>query len=316
MSSIVQTSPAPTFRHEAFLYAGEDEFVAGTTAFIADAVEQDEPVFVVVDAHKIALLRDALAADARHVQFADMAKVGHNPARIIPAWREFVDQHGGNGRRLRGIGEPISDERDEAALSECHRHESLLNLAFADSGDWWLLCPYDMATLTPEVIHEAQRTHPFVLQQGVHRSNPSALDLSDIRAPFDEPLAEPPEGTTEFVFDVHGLVAVRVLIRDMARRVGLGELKTADAVLGANEVATNSVRHGGGVGILRLWIEDKAVVCEVRDAGHIDDPLVGRVRPHTNQFGGRGMWLANQLCDLVQLRSSVAGTIVRLHIRG
>jgi anti-sigma regulatory factor (Ser/Thr protein kinase) len=31
--------------------------------------------------------------------------------------------------------------------------------------------------------------------------------------------------------------------------------------------------------------------------------------------GGYGLWLANQVCDLVQVRSSPAGTTVRLHVR-
>jgi anti-sigma regulatory factor (Ser/Thr protein kinase) len=248
------------------------------------------------------------------VRFVDMAEVGSNPVRIIPVWREFVDEHAESGVRLRGIGEPIWAERSPEELAECERHEALLNLAFADASPLWLLCPYDMATLEPEVIHEAQRTHPYLVQQNVHRTSASALGLDDIRAPFDDPLPDPPDGTPEFVFDVHGLGAVRVLVRDMCSRIGLGERKIADAVLGANELATNSIRHGGGAGILRLWIDGNTVVCEIRDAGHIDDPLVGRIRPHTNQFGGRGMWLANQLCDLVQIRSSVAGTIIRLHI--
>ena len=40
------------------------------------------------------------------VAFADMANVGANPARIIPAWSDFVASHSGSGRPLRGIGEP------------------------------------------------------------------------------------------------------------------------------------------------------------------------------------------------------------------
>ena len=58
-----------------------------------------------------------------------------------------------------------------------------------------------------------------------------------------------------------------------------------------------------------------AVVCEVRDGGHIDAPLVGRERPSLERPGGRGLWLVNQLCDLVQIRSFPTGTVVRLHMR-
>ena len=44
------------------------------------------------------------------------------------------------------------------------------------------------------------------------------------------------------------------------------------------------------------------------------EPLVGRERP-AGPAGGYGLWLANQLCDLVQVRSFPAGSVVRLHMR-
>ena len=56
------------------------------------------------------------------------------------------------------------------------------------------------------------------------------------------------------------------------------------------------------------------MVCEIADRGTIDDPLVGRQAPDTEQLGGRGLWLAHQLCDLVELRSGPDGTVLRLHM--
>src|SRR5919204_4086588 len=141
---------AMSFRHEALFYAGPDDFVRRTGAFLRDAVEAEEPTLVVVDATKICLLREELDGAAHAIHFADMAEVGANPARIIPAWREFVTRHAPTGRRLRGIGEPIWPERTPAELVECERHESLLNLAFDDGADFWLLCPYDMEAMPPE----------------------------------------------------------------------------------------------------------------------------------------------------------------------
>src|SRR5260370_13627867 len=73
------------FHHEAFIYAGVDEFVEGTSAFVRSGLELDEPTLVVVSAAKIRLLREKLGADADRVRFADMARVGANPARVIPA---------------------------------------------------------------------------------------------------------------------------------------------------------------------------------------------------------------------------------------
>jgi anti-sigma regulatory factor (Ser/Thr protein kinase) len=67
--------------------------------------------------------------------------------------------------------------------------------------------------------------------------------------------------------------------------------------------------------VVRTWRENDALLCEVADAGHIADPLAGRELPPPDQLGGRGLWLVNQLCDLVQLRSSPGRSVVRLHMR-
>jgi MEDS: MEthanogen/methylotroph, DcmR Sensory domain len=120
-----------SFVHEALLYAGRDEFVASALSFIREGLEADEPTLVVVDAAKIRTLRSQLNGDGERVLFADMADVGTNPARIIPAWRDFVDEHAVGGRSVSGIGEPIWAGRSASELVECQLHESLLNLAFA-----------------------------------------------------------------------------------------------------------------------------------------------------------------------------------------
>jgi anti-sigma regulatory factor (Ser/Thr protein kinase) len=33
-----------------------------------------------------------------------------------------------------------------------------------------------------------------------------------------------------------------------------------------------------------------------------------------SQEGGRGLWMANQVCDLVRIRSGATGTAIRLHM--
>ena len=86
-------------------------------------------------------------------------------------------------------------------------------------------------------------------------------------------------------------------------------------MLAVNEVATNSIRHGGGRGVLRIWHAAGALVCEVADSGRIADPLAGRQRPVSGQSGGHGLWLCNQICDLVQVRTFATGSVVRLHTR-
>ena len=216
---------------------------------------------------------------------------------------------------MRGIGEPIWAERSADELVECQRHESLLNLAFAGASAFRLLCPYDTAALGADVLEEAHLSHPHVVEDGVERDNPSCRDLAAVAAPFDVPLPEPPAGAEELPFEPGTLAAVRGLVARYGIRAGLSSARAGDLVLASGEIAGNSVRYGGGGGVVRAWNENGAAIVEVRDAGRIADPLAGRRRPAEAQVGGWGMWLANQLCDLVQVRTIPGGTVVRLHMR-
>jgi len=301
-----------SFRHEALFYAGQDRFVAGTLPFVLDGLEKGEAVLVVESTPRIALLREALGADANQVEFADMAAVGSNPARIVPAWQEFVERHS-NQRRLRGIGEPIWAERSPSELAECQRHESLLNVAFAGGPPWWLLCPYDTEGLDGLVVEEAKRSHPFVWEPAGQATSDRYRGLEASGAPFDWPLEPPPASAVRFGFDGVTLGDVRWFIGHYGNAAGLRPREAGDLVAVINEIATNSVRHGGGHGELSTWNDGHAVICEVRDTGRYDRPLADRRRPGPEAGAPRGLWLANQLCDLVQIRSLPQGTVVRVH---
>jgi anti-sigma regulatory factor (Ser/Thr protein kinase) len=300
------------FRHEALLYAGPQEFVERTSALLHRWTAGGDEVLVVVPAAKIDALRGALDGDADLVRFEAMETVGRNPACIIPAWREFVEERGGAGRSLRGIGEPIWAGRSPEELVECQQHEALLNVAFAGTAPWSLVCPYDRSSLAPHVIEEARRAHPIVREDGVPA--PSA-SYTDRRRFLDGPLGPPPTDAVEVPYDLDSLARLRTVVAAEAARAGVARSRVADLVVAVSEVATNSVRHAGGDGVARLWTTVDALVCECRDGGRIGRPLAGRERPPADAAGGLGLWLVNHLCDLVQIRTGEAGTVVRLHVR-
>lgn len=303
------------YRHEALLYEGGDEFLGGALEFIMDAVAAEEPVLVVVDAGKIDALRGELQGHEDSVQFADMADVGANPARIIPAWQDFLDEQAAPHRRVRGIGEPIWPGRSRAELAECQRHEALLNLAFADPS-FWLLCPYDTATLDTAVIDWARATHPVVRERGATRPSPNYPGTDAFATVDTTPLSSPPDSAAVLIFRSGAMGEVRRFVADHAAREGLAPDRVAELVLAADEIGTNSLRHGGGVGTVGVWSEPGSVICEIRDRGRIADPLAGRRRPSVDRKDGRGLWLANQLCDLVQVRSAASENVVRLWVSG
>jgi anti-sigma regulatory factor (Ser/Thr protein kinase) len=301
--------PPASFEHAALLYQGPGEFGTVVLPLLRDGLSAGASVLVAVDTEKAALLRDELGPGAGAIRFVDMREVGRNPARIIPVWRAFVEEHAARGAL--GVGEPLWPGRSRDEVQECELHESLLNMAFADGPAWRLFCPYDVVNLSTAELNTAFDTHPEV------PGFPARADARRLRAVpgrFRTPLDEPGGPAEETAFRSPGsLSELRRLVSDRARGAGVGPARADDLALAVSEVAANSVRYGGGGGTLRTWLDGNAFVCEVRDRGHIDDPLVGRVEPEPVVEGRRGLWLVNQLCDLVQLRSLDDGVVVRLH---
>ena len=302
---------SPGYRHEALFYRGDEEFLAGTVPLVRDAVGADAAVLVALPIARARVLRMALGPDARRIGFADMETLGRNPGRIIGAWRDFVREHAGGHAVPVGIGEPIWPGRSPAEVVECQRHETLLNLAFPPTTPWTLLCPYDAERLPDEVLDAALHNHPHVTEHGeTHRSGAFARAIPD-----SDPLPAPTADPTVLRFTHGDLAFVREFIGRHAAAEGFGKDRISDLVLAVDELATNSLRYARGEGMLRTWRENGALLVEVADEGHIADPLAGRDCPDPDEVGGRGLYLVNQLCDLVQLRSSPDGSVIRVHMR-
>jgi anti-sigma regulatory factor (Ser/Thr protein kinase) len=300
------------FCHEALLYAdGDQGFLDGTLALVEQALAADAAVLVAVGPARTSALRQALGERCERVRFAEMRRIGRNPAQIIPVWHEFLREHAGS--RMLGIGEPVWPGRSAPELDECERHEALLNVAFDGGPGWHLLCPYDLDGLDDQIIEAAQRTHPLLACDGSSRGSEEYMGAEETRRPFAGELSPRPSQATELPFSSDDLGRLRHVVASWAQEHSLALEGGEDLVLAVNELATNSVRYGGGRGTLRLWREGESLMCEVQDGGRMEPPLVGRIRPNPEANSGRGIWIANQVCDLVQIRSSSAGTVVRVH---
>jgi anti-sigma regulatory factor (Ser/Thr protein kinase) len=115
-------------------------------------------------------------------------------------------------------------------------------------------------------------------------------------------------------FGLDDLHDVRALVAATATAGGLSPVRTHDLVVAASELAANSILHGGGRGLASVWGEDGSIFVEVADAGTITDPSVGRDRPDPRAEHGRGLYIANRLCDEVSIDSTATGTRIRLRV--
>lgn len=310
VSLLSPTAPAAAFAHPALFYRDSAEFLAGTVPFVRDGLAAGEPVAVAVPGPNLDLLRAELADASDQVRFFDMEIVGRNPGRIIPGvLRAFADAYPAG--RVRIIDEPIWPGRTAVEYPACVQHEALVNLAFTGRSAT-IMCPYDVAGLDEAVVADAVATHPRVIDAaGAHDSDRYAPE--QIVAVYNEPLT-PPDTAVHLSFDAAWLVHVRRSATEFARRAGVPARRVDDLAVVVNELATNSVMHGGGSGTLSIWAEDGRVVCEVRDRGRITDPLVGRRPVGLDNLNGRGVLLVNYLADLVRVYSGDDGTAVRAYI--
>ncbi len=234
-----------------------------------------------------------------------------NPARIIPALQAYAGKH--NGRHVCCIGEPIWPGRRAAEVQEAIRHEALINLAFRDSLVT-VVCPYDSAGLPGSVITDAVRTHPAVIRDRQATASGSYLGPPDVPPRCNQALSRPPvrAETLGYSDDLH---PVRSFVASRAASAGLTASRIPDLVLAISELAANTVRHTEGDGTLQVWHTRGELICQVADTGHLTDPLAWHRPPSDELLGGNGLWLVNQVCDLVQARTGQAGTTIRLHMR-
>jgi anti-sigma regulatory factor (Ser/Thr protein kinase) len=305
----VQPAQGRGFRHEGFFYADEDEFLAGAIPFLDEGIAAGEAVLAVLPEPRRQLLREALGPAAEKVEFQPMEEVGRNPARLISGWRDVL-RRSDPDKSVRGLGEPVYAGRSAAELDECERHERLVNLAFKGERGLTFMCSYDITALDEDVLAAAARSHP-------HRLDSHGASVSrqfSVGFPLEGTLSRPDMPAVTLGFGKSDLGTVRQSVTNLARSVGLDPRRSEDLVLAVCEVATNSIQHATGGGCLAIWRDEGDLACEIHDFGRIEDPLVGRERSPVEQIGGRGLWIANQLCDLVQIRSGEEGTYVRLRM--
>jgi len=294
--------------HLALFYRDEAEYLAGVRAFAHDGLAAAEPVFVAAPRDKMGVIRTQLGEESR-VSYADMAELGRNPGRIIPAMRDFAEAN--PGRRVRLLCEMIWPGRSAAETQEAAKHEALINLAFS-AAPVTIMCPYD-ASLAQAAISDARHTHPAIVQNGKALASAEFAGPGSVPPQSRRPLPLPPKSAATLCYGAD-LRPVRRVVADHADHAGLSHERALDLVLAVSEVAANTLRHASGDGELQVWCAGREILCQVQDRGWITDPLAGQQRRPASERG-QGLWVVNQVCDLVEMRTGQAGTTVRMHMR-
>ena len=301
-----------SYRHEAFLWNGRADFVDGLLPFIEEGVDAGEAVLVAAIPEHEEWLSGGLGTKASQVHFVDITQLGSNPARIIPACHQFLDDWSGYGRPARAVGEPLWDGRRPEEVVESQLHEALMNVAIDPDLPFWVLCPYDAARLDADVLAEASRSHPALATTTSYQGSPSYRGHDHARTMFASDL--PALGRPVTVIDVTeaSLVGAAETVTLQAASSDLSSNRVVALTYTVRRLAEESLLRGARQLTVRLWDRPDGLVCEVADTTVIRDLLVGRRPPQPADDDA--LWLANQVCDLVQVRSSDSGTTIRMHI--
>jgi anti-sigma regulatory factor (Ser/Thr protein kinase) len=299
---------SPGLTHFASFYRGDDEFLAAVVPFILDGVANDDSIHVAVPTANLTLLRDALGDAEETVQWADMTAIGRNPARTFAMFAAALSAVP-PGRQVRSVAEPVWPGRSADEYPACVQNEALFNVAFADDR-LVTLCPYDAANLPDRVIADAKRTHPLI-RQGSALVPSREYTWQDAFGDSNTALATDPCAAVLRCTQLTDLSAARTFAANCAGALGLPGDRIGDLNLIVTELATNSLKYSGGDCRLALWKRDGHLICEVRDGGHLDDPLAGRRMASPHSLGGRGLLLVNALADLVRMHTSHNGTTIQ-----
>jgi anti-sigma regulatory factor (Ser/Thr protein kinase) len=310
MSSGRAVTGPGALRHVAFPYRDPAEYQARIVGFARAGLTGGEPLFIALPGDAARAIADQLAGEPGELLYCDITDMSGNPARIIPELQAFFDKHA--GQRVRVVSEPAWPERTPAEICEVIRHEALVNVAFPDAAAT-MMCPYDVTRLTPAIISDVRNTHPehFNADGRITAAGAPAAPWQ-VPPDCDQPLPPPPAGAESLGYETD-LAPVRRMVEVQAQRTGLPAERVADLVLAVNEIAANTLGHTSAGGTLQVWHDAAEILCQVQDHGWISDPLAGRVkRPPDGR--GHGLFLVNQVCDLVELRTGQAGTTMRMHM--
>lgn len=297
--------------HQALLYESQDEFLASTLPFVLEGARAGDRVLVVAKEDNVEALRNAAGDEGAQMQFRDALAWYGSPVRTLQAYGQFIDTHK-NGGRVRVVGEPPWHGRSPAAVREWVRYEAIINVALARTSAW-IVCPYDATELPAWIVSHALATHPEVVDEPEATECSYYLDARALCERLDRTALEPPGGTPEELEFEGSVSGVRSLVTSEAAAAGVHWERIPELVLAVNEIAKNAIRHGGGRGRIRAWIEQDRFVCEISDTGPgMRDPLLGYLEPGEGGDEG-GLWVSRQLAELLEVRSDSAGTTIRIH---
>jgi anti-sigma regulatory factor (Ser/Thr protein kinase) len=297
---------AEALRHHAFVYDSDEDYARRSADFLREGLNAGECSMVAHNRGGLAMMREALGRDADRTVFVDVSWTYTRPAGAVAAFYGTFVRLLQQAPSLRAVAEfqfgPSFDD-----WHEWQSYEAIANLAY-DPLPVWVICAYPANRLPDAVLDGVLRTHEEVLADQWARSDRFEDPRDVVRKLTPDP--EPLPGLRSS-YTGQDLERFREQLAGDLVAEGVPRAKALEMLVAATEVATNAVRHGGGIEEVRVGRVDGRFVCEVIDrGGGFDDPTAGYLPPRPGR--GRGLWVARQLTWRVESFHSPRGFTTRI----
>ncbi|HZD69796.1 MAG TPA: sensor histidine kinase [Actinomycetes bacterium] len=305
--------------HQACLYCSDEQLLAAAAPFAEEGLARGEPVLIVTTSANLALLRHAVGDRAHRLDYAETAYLGRRAPQRVAAFYRYWQRHADSAGYVRILAEPVWTGRSEQEIVAWKRMESILNVVLSEA-DIWMVCLYDARVADPGVIADARRTHPACLNGRAVEPCADFVDPGAFARACDEvPLPDPPAGAATLRSE-GDLSELRRFVAERAAAHGLEGERMWMLVAAVNEAAAYLLAEGSGAVTVRTWDWSGDLVYDLHDRGaRVTDPFLGFRPPRPGRpepAADDGLWLARQVCDALEVRSTDGGSTLRLHLPG
>lgn len=312
------TAEPTSFVHAALIVDSDDSLRVKLLPSLRWLVDQGEAVLMVVGPGTERVVRAELGVLAERLEWAVASGFYQRLGFTFDEFRRYLAAQHRAGRRVHVIAEPdvVSEDGPVDRTAAYLSYESMCNVAYADYG-CPVTCLWDSRRHAPPTIENVRSVHNHEVTVNGHAPNAGFVTTDDYLAGRNDVRLPAPPVTTALDLTLTHLGAlsdVRAAVTAWARVESFDESAASDVVLAVDEVATNGLVHGEAPVRLRAWRRARTLFVQVDDAGGRSlPPDAGYRPPPVGVPGGRGMWLARQLADVVTVHTGGGVTSVRLH---
>ncbi|WP_203790951.1 ATP-binding protein [Paractinoplanes rishiriensis] len=314
-------STEPGLAHTALIASSDTELLSILVPELRRSTERYDETLLVVREHTRTVLGEQVGA-LESAALGEPAEFYQRLGFAYEGFRRYLAAQQDAGRRVHLLAEPDLTGATDAGLQADRAaaylaYEAVCNQTYAPYGSA-ITCLWNPQHHPRPVLDGVRATHPYLLTPtGPVRSPTYLAPQRYLSERQDMPWRPAPAHIDhELVLsEVAGLSRLRTVLHTWAIEHQFASEPAEDLVVATVEVAANGLRHGAPPVRVRAWHHHDTLIVECDDSAGRPIPATAgyqRPQPADPTPGGRGLWVARQLADVVQIHSTSNRTCVRL----